>query len=72
VLRGAQSAIELKITEAQEEFRSWVREQLQAVGQQAQALSEQTTNEMQQRLRGATEQFEQQAAAAGARLGQRG
>ena len=72
VLRGAQSAIELKITEAQEEFRSWVREQLQAVGQQAQALSEQTTNDMQQRLRGATEQFEQQASAAGARLGQRG
>ena len=72
LLGAAQSAIELKITESQEEFRQWVREQLQAVGQQAQALSEQTANEMQQRLRGATEQFEQQASAAGGRLEQRG
>ncbi len=72
LLGAAQSAIELKITESQEEFRQWVREQLQAVGQQAQALSEQTANEMQQRLRGATEQFEEQASAAGSRLEQRG
>ncbi|MFZ3213517.1 MAG: PilZ domain-containing protein [Terriglobales bacterium] len=72
LLGAAQSAIELKITESQEEFRQWVREQLQTVGQQAQALSEQTANEMQQRLRGATEQFEQQASAAGGRLEQRG
>jgi len=72
LLGAAQSAIELKITESQEEFRQWVREQLQAVGQQAQTLSEQTANEMQQRLRSATEQFEQQASTAGGRLEQRG
>jgi len=72
LLGAAQSAIELKITESQEEFRQWVREQLQTVGQQAQTLSEQTANEMQQRLRGASEQFEQQASAAGSRLEQRG
>jgi ribosomal protein L18E len=72
VLKAAQSAIELKITEAQEEFRSWVREQLQAVNQQAQSLSEQTAGGMRQQLRAATEQFEQQAAAAGTRLHQQG
>jgi len=72
VLKAAQSAIELKITEAQEEFRGWVREQLQAVTQQAQTLSEQTANGMQQQLRAATEQFEQQAAAAGTRLQHQG
>lgn len=72
VLKGAQSAIELKITEAQEEFRGWVREQLQAVTQEAQTLSEQTSGGMRQQLRSATEQFEQQAAAAGMRLQQQG
>lgn len=72
LLGAAQSAIELKITESQEEFRQWVREQIGVVGQQAQAVSEQTSNEMQKRLRDASQQFEQQASAAGARLEQRG
>jgi len=72
VLKAAQSAIELKITEAQEEFRGWVREQLQAVTQQAQTLSEQTTSGMRQQFHAATEQFEKQAAAAGIRLQQQG
>jgi len=72
VLKAAQSAIELKINEAQEEYRGWVREQLQTVTQQAQTLSEQTTGGMRQQLRAATEQFEQQAAAAGTRLHQQG
>jgi len=72
LLGAAQSTIELKINESQEEFRQWVREQVQVVGQQAQALSEQTSNDMQQRLRAASQQFEQQATAAGAQLQQRG
>jgi hypothetical protein len=72
VLRGAQSAIELKITEAQEEFHNWVREQLQVVEQHALALSEQTTDKLQQQLRAASQAFEQQALAAGSSLEQRG
>jgi hypothetical protein len=72
VLKAAQSAIELKITEAQEEFRGWVREQLQGVTQQAQTLSEQTANGIRQQFRTASEQFEQQAATAGSRLQQQG
>ncbi len=72
VLGAAQSAIELKITAAQEEFRHWVREQLQVVEQHVLALSEQTADELRQQLRAATQAFEQQASAAGARLGQRG
>ena len=72
LLGAAQSAIELKITESQEEFRQWVREQIGVVGQQAQAVSEQTSNDMQKRLHNASQQFEQQASAAGARLEQRG
>ena len=72
VLKAAQSAIELKITEAQEEFRGWVREQLQGVTEQAQTLSEQSANGIRQQVRAATEQFEQQAAGAGARLQQQG
>jgi len=72
VLKAAQSAIELKITEAQEEFRGWVREQLQGVTQQAQTLSEQSANGIRQQVRAASEQFEQQAASAGARLQQQG
>jgi len=72
LLGAAQSAIELKITEAQEEFRQWVGEQMQAVEQHALALSEHTTDELRQQLRAASEQFEQQASAAGGRLEQRG
>jgi len=72
LLGAAQSTIELKINESQEEFRQWVREQIGVVGQQAQAVSEQTSNEMQKRLHDASQQFEQQASAAGARLEQRG
>ena len=72
VLGAAQSAIELKITEAQEEFRHWVREQLQVVEQHVLALSEQTADELRQQLGAASAAFEQQASAAGARLGQQG
>lgn len=72
VLKAAQSAIELKITEAQEEFRGWVREQLQGVTEQAQTLSEQSANGIRQQFRTASEQFEQQAATAGSRLHQQG
>jgi PilZ domain len=70
VLGAAQSAIELKITEAQEEFRNWVREQLQVVEQHVLALSEQTAQELRQQLRAASETFEQQASAAASGLEQ--
>ena len=72
VLGAAQSAIELKITEAQDEFRHWVREQLQGVEQQGQALAEQTGDELQKRLQAASEDFQQQASAAGTRLREQG
>ena len=72
VLGAAQSAIELKITEAEEEFQHWVREKQQVVEQHVQALSEQTADELRQRLRTVGEAFEQQASAAGVRLEQRG
>jgi hypothetical protein len=72
VLGAAQSAIELKITEAQEEFRHWVREQLQGVEQHRQTLSERTAEELQRRLQAATEHFQQQASVAGARLDEKG
>jgi len=72
LLGAAQSSIELRVTEAQEEFRQWVREQLQVVEQHVTALSEQNTDELRQQLRAASEQFEQQASAAGVRLEQRG
>jgi hypothetical protein len=72
LLGAAQSAIELKITEAEEEFQHWVREKQQVVEQHVQALSEQTADELRQRLRTVGEAFEQQASATGVRLEQRG
>jgi hypothetical protein len=68
VLGAAQSAIELKITEAQEEFRNWIRELLQVVEQRVQGVSEKTTDDLQQHLRAATEELQQQTLAASARL----
>lgn len=72
VLGAAQSAIELKITEAQEEYRQWLREQMQAVERQGHALAEQTAIELRQRLQAASEEFQQQASATGARLHEQG
>jgi hypothetical protein len=72
VLGAAQSAIESRITAAQEEFRHWVQAQMQVVEQQMLTLSERTTEELQQQLRAASEAFEQQASAAGSRLEQQG
>ena len=72
VLGTAQSAIERKITEAQEEFRQRVGEQMQAFERHGEAVSEQTGDELRQRLQSATEEFKQQASAAGARLHQQG
>jgi len=68
VLRAAQSAIELKITEAQEEFRHWVQEQRQVLEQQLQGLSEKTGDDLRQYLRAAAEEFQQQASTMGERL----
>jgi len=72
VLGAAQSTIELKITEAQEEFRNWTRDQVQALEQRTTALSAQTADELRQHLRAASQEFEQQASAAGAGLAQQG
>jgi len=70
VLGAAQSAIELKITEAQEEFRNWHQEQTHALKESLQGLSGQTTEGLRQRLHAAAEQFDSRASAAGAALAQ--
>ena len=72
VLGAAQSAIELKITEAQEEFRNWTRDQAQALEQRMTALSGQTAEELRQHLRASGQEFEQRASAARAGLTQQG
>jgi chromosome segregation ATPase len=72
VLAVAQSAIELKITETREEFRSWMREQAQAIEQSMESLSRRTADELRAALRAASEEFEQRASAAGAALAQHG
>ena len=72
VLGAAQSAIELKINEAQEEFRNWTRDQMQALEQRMTALSGQTADELRQHLRAAGEEFDKRASATGAGLAQQG
>jgi len=72
VLGAAQSAIELKINEAQEEFRNWTRDQVQAEEQRMTALSGQTADELRQHLRAAGEEFGKRVSAAGAGLAQQG
>ncbi|HVP52349.1 MAG TPA: hypothetical protein VMT05_09585 [Terriglobales bacterium] len=72
VLGAAQSAIELKITEVQEEFRNWTRDQTQTLEQRMTALSGQTADELRQHLRAAGQEFDQRASAAGAALVQQG
>jgi len=72
VLGAAQSAIELKITEAQEEFRNWTREQAQALEQRMTALSAQTADELRQHLHVVSQEFEKRASAAEAGLAQQG
>jgi hypothetical protein len=72
VLAAAQSAIELKITEAREEFRNWTRDQAQAVEQRMEGISRQTADDLRAALRATSEEFEQRASAAGAGLAQHG
>jgi hypothetical protein len=72
VLGAAQSAIELKITEAQEEFRNWTRDQAQALEQRMTSLSGQTADELRQHLGTAGQELEQRASAARAALTQQG
>jgi len=71
VLAAAQSAIELKITEAQEEFRNWVGEQLQVVEQRLRGISEKTGDELRQHVHSASQEFQQRASAAGVHLQQK-
>ena len=72
VLGAAQSAIELKITEAQEEFRHWARDQAQALEQRMTALSGQTADELRKHLHAVGQEFEKRASATGAGLAQQG
>jgi len=72
VLGAAQSTIELRITEAQEEFRNWTRDQGQALEQRMTALSGQTADELRHHLGAASQEFEQRASAAGVGLVQQG
>ena len=72
VLGAAQSAIELKINEAQEEFRNWSRDQVQALEQRMTALSGQTADELLQHLRASGQEFDKRTSAAGAALAQQG
>jgi hypothetical protein len=70
VLAAAQSAIELKITEAQEEFRNWVGEQLQIIEQRLRGISEKTGDELRQHVQSASNEFQQKASTAGLHLQQ--
>jgi hypothetical protein len=71
LLGAAQSAIELKVTEAQDDYRQWVREQLSPLEQRMETISRQTADELRSSLRAASEQFDQRAAVAGAGLAQK-
>jgi hypothetical protein len=72
VLSAAQSAIELKITEAQEEFRGWVREQAQALEQRVQGLGAHVADDLRKHLHATSDEFEKRASAMSASLTQRG
>jgi hypothetical protein len=72
VLAAAQSAIELKITEAQEEFRGWVREQAQALEQRVQGLGADVAEDLRKHLHATSDEFDKRASAAAAGLAQRG
>src|SRR5579872_6355970 len=71
VLEAAKEAIGKKITAAHNEFREQVGQDLQAVGQRAQSLSEEITDAVQKHLVSGAERFQQQVLEAGIRLERR-
>ncbi len=71
VLETAKEAIGRKITEAHNQFREQVGQDLQAVEQRAQGLSEEITDAVQKHLVSGAERFQKQVLEAGIRLERR-
>jgi len=71
VLGAAKAAIEQKITEAQDEFRPWVAQELQAVEQRAESISADIDDRVRRHLRAGLGEFQQQVVEAGNRLDRR-
>jgi hypothetical protein len=71
VLGTAQATIEQKVTAAQNEFRQQVKQDLHAVEQRAQSLSQSIDGEVRQHLRSGSENFQQHVFEAGTRLARR-
>jgi hypothetical protein len=71
VLEAAKEAIGKKITEAHNEFREQVGQDLQAVEQRAQGFSEEITDAVQNHLVSGAERFQKQVLEAGIRLERR-
>ena len=71
VLEAAKEAIGKKITEAHNEFREQVGQDLQAVEQRARAFSEEITDAVQNHLVSGAERFQKQVLEAGIRLERR-
>ncbi len=71
VLEAAKEAIGKKITEAHNEFRERVGQDLQAVEQRAQGFSEEITDAVQNHLVSGAERFQKQVLEAGIRLERR-
>jgi hypothetical protein len=68
VLGSAKATIDKKITEAQDEFKRQLTEDLQAVEQRAHAISEDLGETVRQHLRSGVARFERQVADGGTRL----
>ncbi len=72
VFEAAKEAIGKKITEAHNEFRQQVTQELQTVAQRAQGLSEKITDTVQQHLHSGEERFQQRVSEAGTDLERQG
>ena len=71
VLEAAKEVIGKKIREARDEFREQVAQELQAVEQRGQSLSEEIAGAVEQHVRSGAERFQQQALETGIRLERR-
>src|SRR5712691_198722 len=71
VLGAAKAGIEQKITEAQDESRPWVAQELQAVEQRAESISADIDDRVRRHLRAGLGEFQQQVVEAGNRLDRR-
>ena len=72
VFEAAKEAIGKKITEAHNEFRQQVTQELQTVAQRAQGLSQEITDTVQQHLHSGEERFQQRVSEAGTDLERQG